>query len=189
MPTPGFTVATPCTDSRDPSPWRSWNPPGASPCWPSTGSASNNSNAPQADRLLFATAPATLARLGGFDASIDPQALYDYLYCYIIPSPRTIYRGLRKLPASYCLEWRDGVLRVEPHWVPQFEETPIDAASAGREMLESIEAAVRRDAAEVPAAQLGAFLSGGLDSSTVAGMLARAAPPAHTYGSLGIAGV
>ncbi len=142
--------------------------------------------APQAKGLLFATMPAALIRAGDFDAGIDPQAIYDYLYCHMIPSPRTIYRGLRKLPASHFLEWRDGVLRVEPYWLPQFAETPIDVAATGREMLEIIETVIRREASETPAAQLGAFLSGGLDSSTVAGMLARVTEPAHTY-SIGFA--
>ncbi len=142
--------------------------------------------APQTAGLLFATVPATLVHASGFDAEIDPQAIYDYLYCHMIPSPRTIYRGLRKLPASHFLEWRDGQLRVEPYWLPQFTETPIDVAATGREMLEIIETAIRREAADLPAAQLGAFLSGGLDSSTVAGMLARVAEPAHTY-SIGFA--
>ncbi|MFZ1827960.1 MAG: asparagine synthase-related protein, partial [Candidatus Competibacteraceae bacterium] len=137
--------------------------------------------APQAEGLLFATVPAALVHAGGFDTSIDPQAIYDYLYCHMIPSPRTIYRGLRKLPASHFLEWRDGVLRVEPYWLPHFTETPIDVAATGREMLETIETVIRREASEIPAARLGAFLSGGIDSSTVAGMLARAAQPAHTY--------
>ena len=142
--------------------------------------------APQTDGLLFATAPGALTRVGSFDTGIDPQAIYDYLYCHMIPSPRTIYRGLRKLPASHFLEWRDGALRVEPYWLPQFAETPIDAAAAGREMLEMIEAVIRREASEPSAAQLGAFLSGGIDSSTVAGMLARVTQPAHTY-SIGFA--
>lgn len=142
--------------------------------------------APQTDGLLFATAPGALTRVGSFDTRIDPQAIYDYLYCHMIPSPRTIYRGLRKLPASHFLEWRDGALRVESYWLPQFAETPIDAAAAGREMREMIEAVIRREASETSAAQLGAFLSGGIDSSTVAGMLARVTQPAHTY-SIGFA--
>lgn len=137
--------------------------------------------APQADGLLFATAPAVLTPVGGFDASIDPQAIYDYLYCHMIPSPRTIYRGLRKLPASHFLEWRDGALRVAPYWLPEFTETPIDVAATGREMLETIETVIQREASETSAERLGAFLSGGIDSSTVAGMLTRATQPAHTY--------
>jgi asparagine synthase (glutamine-hydrolysing) len=142
--------------------------------------------AAQPDRLIFCSMPAAIARLGLCDTTVDPQAIYDYLYCHMIPSPRTIYRGLRKLPASHVLEWRDGQLRVEPYWLPQFTETPIDVAATGREMLDIIETAVRREAADTLPAQLGAFLSGGLDSSTVAGMLARTVWPAHTY-SIGFA--
>ena len=142
--------------------------------------------APQTEGLLFATAPAALIQAGGFDADIDPQAIYDYLYCHMIPSPRTIYRGLRKLPASHFLEWRNGVLRAEPYWLPDFTEIPIDVAATGREMLEIIQTAVQCEAAAASAARLGAFLSGGLDSSTVAGMLARVVEPAHTW-SIGFA--
>lgn len=142
--------------------------------------------APQPDGVRFASTPAALARTGGIDARIDPQAIYDYLYCHMIPSPRTLYRGLRKLPASHYLEWRNGALRVEPYWLPRFSEADIDVAAAGREMLEIIETAVRRETAAVPAGGVGAFLSGGLDSSTVAGMLARAVEPANTY-SIGFA--
>ncbi|MCB1766354.1 MAG: asparagine synthase [Candidatus Competibacteraceae bacterium] len=137
--------------------------------------------APQADDLLFATTPTVLTHVGGFDAGIDPQAIYDYLYCHMIPSPRTIYRGLHKLPASYFLEWRDGAVQVAPYWLPEFTETPIDITATGREMLEIIETVIRREAGATSAEHLGAFLSGGIDSSTVAGMLARATQPAHTY--------
>jgi asparagine synthase (glutamine-hydrolysing) len=142
--------------------------------------------APQADGLLFATAPAPLIRVGGLDTGIDPQAIYDYLYCHMIPSPRTIFRGLRKLPASHFLEWRNGTIRVEPYWLPRFAETGIDTTATGREMLGLIETIVRRETTVTTDAKVGAFLSGGIDSSTVAGMLARSVEPAHTY-SIGFA--
>lgn len=142
--------------------------------------------APQLDSLLFASTPTMLTQLGGFDTSIDPQAIYDYLYCHMIPSPRTIFRGLRKLPASHFLEWRNGAIRVEPYWLPHFSEAAIDTAAAGREMLDIIETSVRREASAAPDAKIGAFLSGGIDSSTVAGMLTRATGRADTY-SIGFA--
>lgn len=140
----------------------------------------------QPDNLLFSSAPAALTRLGSFDTSIDPQAIYDYLYCHMIPSPRTIFRGLNKLPAGHFLEWRDGALRVEPYWLPQFSEAKIDTAAAGREMLDLIETAVRRETTATTGATVGAFLSGGIDSSTLAGMLARTVGTADTY-SIGFA--
>lgn len=141
---------------------------------------------PCAEGLLFATTPGALTSVGGFDTGIDPQAIYDYLYCHMIPSPRTIYQGMHKLPASHFLEWRNGTWRVEPYWLPTFSETPIDVAASGREMLEIIERVIRREASAMPTDRLGAFLSGGLDSSTVAGMLAKATQPAHTW-SIGFA--
>ncbi len=142
--------------------------------------------AAQPDNLSFASTPALLTQLGGFDTSIDPQAIYDYLYCHMIPSPRTIFRGLCKLPASHYLEWRKGAIRVEPYWLPHFSEATLDTAVAGREMLDIIETAVRRDAHITTNAKVGAFLSGGIDSSTVAGLLARTTGTADTF-SIGFA--
>ena len=90
------------------------------------------------------------------------------------------------MPASHFLEWRNGAVRVEPYWLPQFSEAGIDPAATGREMLDLIETAVRRETTATTGATVGAFLSGGIDSSTLAGMLARTTEPANTY-SIGFA--
>jgi asparagine synthetase B (glutamine-hydrolysing) len=55
-------------------------------------------------------------------AAIDPQAIYDYLYFHVIPSPRTIFQGVQRLPPAHCAWFEDGKLTVAPYWVPRFEE-------------------------------------------------------------------
>lgn len=107
----------------------------------------------------------------GADNIIDPQSIYNYLYFHVIPSPRTIFSGIERVPPAHRVSVsRDGVRR-ERYWRPDFERrttTPLPALKA--EFLELVEGAVRRHAEH---ATLGTFLSGGTDSSTVAGMLRR----------------
>lgn len=138
------------------------------------------------DNLLFATSMAALIQLGHVDTDVDLQAIYNYLYCHMIPSPRTVFQNVRKLPASHYLEWRNGECQVKPYWLPHFSETPIETAVTGCEMLEVIETCVRREIDAVSDSKISAFLSGGIDSSTVVGLLARATGAADTY-SIGFA--
>ena len=111
--------------------------------------------------------------LFGFD--VEPQAIFDYLYHHMIPAPRTIARGVAKLPAAHVLTLRDGAVSLRRYWQCEFmdDESKFDESECARELLERLEAvtADHRNGSD-PAA----FLSGGIDSSTVAGMLARRAP-------------
>jgi asparagine synthase (glutamine-hydrolysing) len=95
------------------------------------------------------------------DASteIDPQAIFDYLYFHVIPAPRTIFQGIHRLPAGHCAVFEHGRLSV----APSFE--PLKA-----EFLRLVEQSV---AAELDGSKAACFLSGGTDSSTVAGMITR----------------
>ncbi|MGN2390573.1 asparagine synthetase B family protein [Pelomicrobium sp. G1] len=112
----------------------------------------------RADRVPLVRAP-----------ELDPQALFDYLYFHMIPAPRTVFRGVSRLPAGHALEAnRDGV-RVQRHWVPRFEEErPAPLRSLAEEFRRLVREAVAREA---DGAAVGCFLSGGTDSSTVTGML------------------
>ena len=109
---------------------------------------------------------------------LDPQALFEYLYFHVIPAPRTVFQGVERLRAGHTLELADGRRRVIRHWRPIFEERhrqPLEELK--REFRSLVEDAVRREAA---GRRVGCFLSGGTDSSTVAGMLGRVTgrPPA-----------
>lgn len=103
-------------------------------------------------------------------ATLDPQAIFDYLYFSAIPSPYTIYREVRRLePAQYLL-WRDGQSRTERYWTPAFQYAGDNVDSLNGALHRVLGDAVARCDPDKTA---GAFLSGGLDSSTVSGMLAR----------------
>lgn len=116
------------------------------------------------------------------DASteIDPQAIFDYLYFHVIPSPRTIYKGIFRLPPAHYALFENGKLTVAPYWVPSFEEQAAPSFDALKdEFRQLLHDAV---ADQLDGSKPACFLSGGTDSSTVAGMAARAsAKPVATY--------
>ncbi|WP_248281057.1 asparagine synthase-related protein [Azoarcus sp. TTM-91] len=111
---------------------------------------------------------------------VDPQAIFDYLYFHVIPAPRTIFQGVQRLPAAHVLSWRGGVQEVVPYWTPRFAPDPHrDLEASKAEFLDIVERSVAREAAH---GTIGAFLSGGTDSSTVSGMLCKVfGKPAQTY--------
>ena len=99
---------------------------------------------------------------------LDPQALFDYLYFHAIPAPRTLFRGVLRLPAGH-VAWHDGQRsHVERYWTPKFDETPTSFEPAKKEFRRLLAQAV---ANEVDHQRPAAFLSGGTDSSTIAGMI------------------
>lgn len=117
-------------------------------------------------QLRFAARADELADAG---TEIDPQAIFDYLYFHVIPSPRTIYKGIFRLPAGHCAVFENGVLRVKPYWIPEFS-APANASfePLRNEFLQLLSDAV---GAQLDGSQPACFLSGGTDSSTVAGMI------------------
>ncbi|MEO8812255.1 MAG: asparagine synthase (glutamine-hydrolyzing) [Caulobacteraceae bacterium] len=129
-----------------------------------------------AERLLFASELTALERVPGFAGALCPAALSLFFRYGYVPGPLSIYRGVNKLPPGGLLEWRAGAApTVNPWW------TLADVVEAGRadplgDDAEAIEAldrllrdVVRRQTiADVP---VGAFLSGGVDSSLVAAIM------------------
>jgi asparagine synthase (glutamine-hydrolysing) len=103
---------------------------------------------------------------------LDPRALGDYLAYMAIPAPRTIYRDIRKLPPAHTLVVDHQGTHLRPYWTLTYEpKHAMDEAAAVEQVQELLENAVRkRLVAEVP---LGAFLSGGVDSSLVVALMAQ----------------
>ncbi len=121
--------------------------------------------------LGFGTSAEQLARSPICNLRISAQALYDFLLAHMIAAPETIFSGVKKLrPASYAV-FENQRLTVNHYWRPEFNES-MDSASVAQ-WEQDLHAGLR-SAVEAcsPDAHTGAFLSGGLDSSTVAGFLA-----------------
>lgn len=132
-------------------------------------------------RLSFASELKSLLELPGAPREIDPAAVDEYLTYQYVPHPNCIFRGYRKLPPGWLAVWEDGGLKTEAYWKPQLSQERQIAPAAALETFESqFDAAVReRMQSDVP---LGAFLSGGIDSTLVVAAMQRAAcEPVRTF--------
>ncbi|WP_127783534.1 N-acetylglutaminylglutamine amidotransferase [Rhodococcus sp. X156] len=128
-------------------------------------------------RLRFASSVQALLAGGGVDTELDRVALHHYLSFHsVVPAPRTIYRGVRKLPpATVRVVQPDGTSSEHRYWDPVFAPSPDRADWSARDwqqaLLDSLRTAVsRRMVADVP---VGVLLSGGIDSSLVVALLAE----------------
>lgn len=115
---------------------------------------------------------------------LDPQAIFDYLFFHMIPAPRTIFRKVRRLPAAHGLLITEQGVQEIRHWPLRFDEHHHEPFTAARDTFRKL---IRDGVAEEISGhkRVGAFLSGGTDSSTVAGMLGQiteASAPAYSIG-------
>lgn len=109
--------------------------------------------------------------LGGPGAELDPQALFDYLYFHVIPSPRTVFKGVQRLPPAHFAVFDGGQLTVMPYCTASFGETSSpDFVCLKNEFRQLLAQAVSR---QLDGSKPACFLSGGTDSSTVAGFIGQ----------------
>ncbi|EAR21134.1 asparagine synthetase B family protein [Nitrococcus mobilis] len=119
--------------------------------------------------LLVATALGKLTAHSAAKAGPDPQAILNYLYFHVVPSPRTIYREMHRLQPGQGLRFDAHGGSIWNYWRPQYTEDPNLSWSETRaEFRNRLYTGVERSLDGRP---IGAFLSGGTDSSTVTGML------------------
>ncbi|HKT02674.1 MAG TPA: asparagine synthase (glutamine-hydrolyzing) [Rugosimonospora sp.] len=129
----------------------------------------------------FASEAKALLAAPGFVPRVDPVALHHYLTYQYVPAPWSIYEGVHKLPPGHLLTWQGGVPEVRRYWRLDATPAPVaDEAEAAERLRELLLDAVRaRLVSERP---LGAFLSGGVDSSAVvAAMAMQSAEPVQTF--------
>jgi asparagine synthase (glutamine-hydrolysing) len=145
-----------------------------------------------AGRMRFASTLPALLAAGGVDTTIDDVALHHYLSWHsIVPAPRTILRGVRKLPpATVRVITPDGGQRDRVYWKPDYVRQEEHASWTADDWQESILASLhtavqRRLVADVP---VGVLLSGGLDSSLLVALLAEAGQSGLSTFSIGFDG-
>lgn len=138
------------------------------------------------DRFVFASELNALLASGEVDANIDPHAVADYLAWFAVPAPRTIYREVFSLrPGEYAI-LHEGRLEIRSSW--NFRSIPDGAACRTyeefvHELRDRLDDSIRAHLlADVP---VGAFLSGGLDSAAVVGLMTRASGSALRTFSIG----
>lgn len=132
-------------------------------------------------RIAFASEVKGLAALPGADLAFDPAVLPLYLAYGYVPTPATMHRRVTRVEPASARVWdRTGQGTVSHFWVPSFDRKPVPWKAAKQRLREHVEVAVRRRlVAEVP---VGAFLSGGLDSTILASVMARLSPePVQTF--------
>ncbi len=132
--------------------------------------------------LLFASEVKALLESSMIDRAIDREAVDDYFAYGYVPAPKSIYRHIRKLPAAHTLTWHAGKLSIARFW--SHTDAAVDAPATPAGAVEAVEGLLRdsirlRLRSDVP---VGAFLSGGIDSSLIVAMASElSASPLATY--------
>ncbi len=123
--------------------------------------------------LAFASELKALLVLG--KPAVDRSAVTDFLFHGYVPAPKSIYRGIAKLPAGHTLTWERGRVTIERYWHPS-TDCEVRSPEAARESLDALlgEVVPSQTVADVP---VGVFLSGGIDSALTAYYLERP----HTF--------
>lgn len=138
------------------------------------------SHLPSGD-IVFASEFQAILKHPDVPREVDFDAIDSYLTYLCVPAPQTAFRAIRKLEPGHWLIWKNGEIRTERYWFPDFskkikigEEEAIDETT--RLLRESTRL---RMISEVP---LGAFLSGGVDSSTIVALMAQeSSAPVKTF--------
>jgi len=132
-------------------------------------------------RFLFASELKSLLQVPGIPRQIDPTALDHYLTYQYVPHPWSIFRGFNKLPPGHFAVYEKNRLHTEPYWQPDFRQTWRGSQSEAIEQLRmTLESSVQlRMQSDVP---LGAFLSGGVDSSLIVALMRKwSSRPTRTF--------
>lgn len=133
-----------------------------------------------AGKLVFGSELKCVITHPSVPRDIDLVALDQFLTLEYIPTPRTIFQGIHKLAPGHHLIYEGGELKVGQFWDVPILETPQDEASCAEHLEELIDDAVRMQLmSDVP---LGAFLSGGIDSSTIVAAMSKSSNmPVKTF--------
>jgi len=124
------------------------------------------------ERILFGSEIKSILQAPDVPREVCTEALHHYLTYGYVPHPLTMFKGISKLPPGHFLLWQDGKAQVQEYWRPPFVAAP---ERPEREYVEELRALMEESVrlrliSDVP---LGAFLSGGMDSSIVVGLMAK----------------
>lgn len=136
--------------------------------------------------FVFGSTAVSVVAHPAVDRALDRQAIFNYLYCHVIPSPRTIYGAVRKLQPGECVTFRAGRVERNFYWQLPYSDDESESVAELEQIFRGLLEQAARHAIDGETA-IGSFLSGGTDSSTVAAMLTKVrGEPARTY-SIGFA--
>lgn len=140
------------------------------------------------EQMVFASRMTAIERCPvPLGLTVSPTAIIDVAGGSFIPSPHTVYREVKKLPPGHVLSWRNGVSTLSSYWDidfthPDHEDEPELARRLKSHFSRAMSVRVRQD---MPGRSVGTFLSGGVDSSTVTGVLTQVTGAPVTSFSIG----
>ncbi|MCG8613805.1 MAG: asparagine synthase (glutamine-hydrolyzing), partial [Pseudomonadales bacterium] len=130
--------------------------------------------------LLFSTEAKAIFETSHISPKLDKTACGLYVQLGYVPAPWSIYENVKKLPVASCMIIEQGQTRIHEYWRPDYTQKEMSEAEWKRAVLEQLEQSVASQmVSDVP---FGAFLSGGIDSSLVVGLMAKhSREPVRTY--------
>jgi asparagine synthase (glutamine-hydrolysing) len=138
----------------------------------------------QGKPFAFASEIKGLLQIPELEAELDPQSLHQYLTFLWVPDPKTMFRRILKLPAGHYAILRNGELRIQQYWDLTVPPANHRYARSEAELAEEVRERFRKsvEAQMVSDVPIGAFLSAGLDSSSIVAMMRQATEqPVRTY--------
>src|SRR5690606_21587005 len=135
------------------------------------------------DVVGFGARPADAALAAGLSLQADWQSVFAYTYFHMIPAPMSIYAGVPRRDLGEALRIENGKAEPFRYWSPVFDEhRPFDFAAEREAFLAALRDCVAECTAGFSRDEIGCFLSGGTDSSTIAGLVTRHyQAPAKTF--------
>ncbi|HUE53777.1 MAG TPA: asparagine synthase (glutamine-hydrolyzing) [Terriglobales bacterium] len=137
----------------------------------------------QGRRFAFGSEIKALLEVPGIEAELDAESLHQYLTFLWVPDPKTMFRGIYKLPAGHYALFHDGQLSISKYWDLTFPAADVPYMRSEEDLAEEIRQRFRSSvrAQTISDVPIGAFLSAGLDSSSIVAMMSQASQPVRTY--------
>ncbi len=136
------------------------------------------------ERFAFASEVKALLQVPEIEAELDPQSLHQYLTFLWVPDPKTMFRRILKLPAGHYATFRNGQFQLTQYWDLTFPAANQTYTRSEADLADEVRERFRRsvEAQMVSDVPIGAFLSAGLDSSSIVAMMRRSTDqPVRTY--------
>ncbi|GAK32247.1 asparagine synthetase B [Iodidimonas nitroreducens] len=131
--------------------------------------------------FVFSSRLSVLSSLPDFAANLRPESLHDYLFFYTTLSPNSLYAGVEKLLPGHAIRFHQGRAEPQPFWQMPYATSLADPSPRGlsdlaQKLYDGLDGAVERSLESARSPDVGSFLSGGLDSSTITGLAAAHHP-------------
>jgi len=124
--------------------------------------------------IVFASYPRGILASGRISMEVDVEAMFEYINCYVITSPRTAFQHIVKINPGEYLVWKDGNVQTTRYWEMTYPENAVGSPKQlTEELLSQLEDSVRITSRGLDPSATGCYLSGGTDSSSIVGLLTK----------------